>query len=93
MKDNDYIGFRDAALRARLERTLAQSHGMLKLSSILRAAVEEKLDQIDRDGLAAIFNPRAKDLRALSSGGDDGIGKALTKGITSKGKAGKNSKV
>jgi|GEM_PF-5736752 len=50
MKDKQYIGFKDAKLLRRMERIVELSKGDISKSDILRAALIDKLDQIERDG-------------------------------------------
>jgi hypothetical protein len=47
MQDNDRITIRDAELRTRLDAVIEASGGLLTLSGIIRAALEEKLSTIE----------------------------------------------
>lgn len=57
MKAKDYIGFRDAVLRQRLEDAVKQGRGVLDMSKIIRLALEDKLTQIETKGIASLLQP------------------------------------
>lgn len=52
------ISIRDAKLRARIEHLSAMSNGVVKYSTIIRAALEEKLTQLERDGIESMLHSR-----------------------------------
>lgn len=49
-KESDIIAIRDSVLRARIQALVNSSKGKIKIAHIVRAAIEEKLDQVDRTG-------------------------------------------
>jgi hypothetical protein len=59
----NYIGFKDEVIRQRLENIVKQSCGRITITDLLRAAVTEKLDEIESTKLVSIKIP----IRAFSA--------------------------
>lgn len=51
----DKIIIRDKALRRRLEHLVAMSNGIISFTDIARAALIEKLEQLERDGVESLL--------------------------------------
>jgi hypothetical protein len=47
-KQKDTVGFRDAELRSRIEKAVEKSSPRLTITSIVRVALEQYLDQIEK---------------------------------------------
>ena len=66
MKKDDRITIRDADLRQRVEAVIEASGGLLTLTTIVRAAIEEKLSSMEQSGEIRIPLPRSRPARRQS---------------------------
>lgn len=64
------VAIRDASLRKRLDDAVTASRGMINMSQIIRTALDEKLTQIERQGISKTLAKllSAKKLKRLGKG-------------------------